>query len=312
MKRLFLLLCVIFSCFGLSAKEGIFTSDEYTLHVNYNDRVYPGDVIIINLDIELLQKSNDCWAEVSFFTNSSKTVLISTPFFQTEKEGSLIAIIPLSSWYEPGDFHVEIRYIIGDKTPMVFNLPIEMLEKNFISETIPLNPTNTAIKTDNSITRVKQIDKLNQILNTWNSDSIWQKKAFTSPTTATRRTSFFADRRVYAYSNGSSSTSLHYGIDYGVPKGTPVYACGSGKVVLVENRISSGNSIVIEHLPGLYSLYYHLDSISVTEGQMVEQGEEIGLSGDTGLATGPHLHWEIRLLGLAVNPDFLTEEWPYF
>ncbi len=311
MKKLFFLLCAVFISFGLSAKEGYFSSSEYSLHLNYNDKVYPGDAIIINLDIE--QKNcTECRGEVSFFTNSIKKALVTTPFFQTEKEGSLIAIIPLSSWYEPGDFHVEIRYIIGNNTPMVFSLPIEMLAKDFNSETIPLNPTNTAIKTDNSTTRVQQIDRLNQILDTWNSDSVWQKIPFTPPTTATRRTSFFADRRVYAYSNGSSSTSLHYGIDYGVPKGTPVYACGTGKVVLVENRISSGNSIVIEHLPGLYSLYYHLDSMSVVEGQMVKQGEKIGLSGDTGLATGPHLHWEIRLHGLAINPDFLRETWPYF
>ena len=125
---------------------------------------------------------------------------------------------------------------------------------------------------------------------------------------ATRRTSFFGDRRVYAYVGGGSSTSLHYGIDYGIPTGSEVSACGAGRVVMAESRISSGLSVVIEHMPGLYSLYYHLDSMNVKVGDMVKSGDKVGLSGSTGLATGPHLHWEVRLNGEAVNPDFFTEK----
>ena len=66
--------------------------------------------------------------------------------------------------------------------------------------------------------------------------------------------------------------------------------------------------MVIEHMPGLYSLYYHLDSMNVKVGDMVKAGDMVGLSGSTGLATGPHLHWEVRLNGEAVNPDFFTEK----
>ena len=77
---------------------------------------------------------------------------------------------------------------------------------------------------------------------------------------------------------------------------------------MAESRISSGLSVVIEHMPGLYSLYYHLDSMNVKVGDMVKSGDKVGLSGSTGLATGPHLHWEVRLNGEAVNPDFFTEK----
>ena len=126
-------------------------------------------------------------------------------------------------------------------------------------------------------------------------------------------TSFFGDRRVYAYTGGGSSTSLHYGIDYGIPTGSEVTACGQGRVVMAENRISTGWSIVIEHLPGVYSLYYHMDSLTVEKGDMVKQGTLIGYSGATGLATGPHLHWEVRVNGNAVNPDFfVSDEFPFF
>jgi murein DD-endopeptidase MepM/ murein hydrolase activator NlpD len=97
--------------------------------------------------------------------------------------------------------------------------------------------------------------------------------------------------------------SIHAGIDYGVPKGTVVTSCGPGKVVLARSRIVTGNSIVIEHLPGVYSLYYHLDKIEVAEGAIVATGTPLGLSGATGLATGPHLHWEIRVAGENSDPD---------
>ena len=104
---------------------------------------------------------------------------------------------------------------------------------------------------------------------------------------------------------------MHYGVDYGVPEGTLVTSCGDGKVVLAENRISTGWSVVVEHAPGLYSLYYHMSVLSVKDGQMVKQGEKLGLSGSTGLATGPHLHWEVRLNMCAVSPDFFTNDFAY-
>ena len=136
-------------------------------------------------------------------------------------------------------------------------------------------------------------------------------KPFTLPVDSKRITSGFGDRRVFEYPDKKTSTSLHYGIDYGVPTGTPVHACAEGKVMLAENRISTGWSVVIEHLPGLYSLYYHMDSLGVQEGQYVKQGERLGLSGATGLATGPHLHWEVRLNMEAVNPEFFLTDFAF-
>jgi murein DD-endopeptidase MepM/ murein hydrolase activator NlpD len=68
-------------------------------------------------------------------------------------------------------------------------------------------------------------------------------------------------------------------------------------------RIISGYSIIIEHAPGIYSIYYHLDSIIAQEGSIVEAGEVIGLSGSTGFSTGPHLHWELRVNTENTDPD---------
>jgi murein DD-endopeptidase MepM/ murein hydrolase activator NlpD len=85
-------------------------------------------------------------------------------------------------------------------------------------------------------------------------------------------------------------------------------ASGRGRVVLARERLLTGNSVILEHLPGVYSLYYHLDSMAVNEGEIVETGQVLGRSGATGLATGPHLHWEIRVSGENADPDaFLSQ-----
>lgn len=140
---------------------------------------------------------------------------------------------------------------------------------------------------------------------------IFSLKKFTTPTESQRYTAYCGDRRTYVYTNGKSSTSLHYGNDYGVPTGTEVHSCAAGKVVLAESRISTGWSVVVEHLPGLYSLYYHMNELSVKEGDMVTQGQLLGKSGATGLATGPHLHWEVRLNGSAVRPEFFLNNFTF-
>ena len=219
--------------------------------------------------------------------------------------------IPLSPWLTNGNYSLKVIFSFGDDDAGEFNLPVTFKSRQFIEEVIELDASNTAIKTDMSPERLAQIEKLNNILFTTMPEDVYTLKKFTCPTTSTRYTAYYGDRRTYAYSNGKSSTSLHYGNDYGVPEGSEVRACADGKVVMAENRISTGWSIVIEHLPGLYSLYYHLSSMDVKEGDTIKQGDLIGKSGSTGLATGPHLHWEMRLNGSAVRPEFFMEDFAF-
>jgi murein DD-endopeptidase MepM/ murein hydrolase activator NlpD len=99
---------------------------------------------------------------------------------------------------------------------------------------------------------------------------------------------------------------MHDGIDLTAPTGTPVYATGAGKVVRVDHNRSRrgyGNLVVIDHgIDGLSSRYAHLNSIKVRKGQVVERGDQIGTVGNTGLSTGPHLHYEIRRGSNTINP----------
>jgi murein DD-endopeptidase MepM/ murein hydrolase activator NlpD len=87
----------------------------------------------------------------------------------------------------------------------------------------------------------------------------------------------------------------HSGVDFGVERGTPVVASNRGRVALVGDFFFAGRLVVLDHGLGLYTLYFHLDRIDVPEGAMLERGEQIGVVGATGRATGPHLHWAAQL-----------------
>jgi murein DD-endopeptidase MepM/ murein hydrolase activator NlpD len=101
--------------------------------------------------------------------------------------------------------------------------------------------------------------------------------------------------------------SRHLGLDYGVPAGTPVHAVNRGTVILARPLYFEGSCVVIDHGQGLFSLYLHLSEFSVKEGEQVETGQQIGMSGGSGRATGPHLHLAIRWQGVYLNPALLLQ-----
>lgn len=107
--------------------------------------------------------------------------------------------------------------------------------------------------------------------------------------------------------NGSAPSGHHGGTDIGVAEGTPVRATNRGRVVLARQMQVRGNMVIIDHGGGLYSGYAHLSSLTVAEGQMVDQGEVIALSGNTGLSTGAHLHWEIAIDGVWLDALRFTD-----
>lgn len=95
---------------------------------------------------------------------------------------------------------------------------------------------------------------------------------------------------------------MHYGLDIAAPRGTPVYAAADGKVLEATYRRGTGNVILIDHGYSYKTLYAHLSRFGVTRGDKVQKGQVIGYVGNTGLSTGPHLHYEVRVKGVAVNP----------
>jgi hypothetical protein len=97
--------------------------------------------------------------------------------------------------------------------------------------------------------------------------------------------------------------SPHAGLDVAVELGTPVKASAQGKVLAVDDYFFNGKTIFVDHGNGLITMYCHLDRIDVKTGETVSKGQRIGLSGKTGRATGPHLHWSVVLNGAMVDPE---------
>lgn len=98
----------------------------------------------------------------------------------------------------------------------------------------------------------------------------------------------------------------HGGEDIRAPHGTPVSASNAGVVRLSDNLFFSGISIILDHGLGVYTMYFHLSEAKVKAGDRVERGQVIGAVGATGRATGPHLHWGLRVGGARVNPLAIT------
>ena len=324
-----LIMCLAVAAQLFAVETVHFQEQTYRGSVTYNEKAQPGDAVFVRLSLKFdgavhketlknpdavlqLFKGKERVASAKFFVINPKNNSKKTSKNPNAKTADMLAGIPLSTWLS-GEETYSLKVIIstGDAQKKEIMLPFGIQKKQFISERILLDARNTGIRKDVSPERRAQIERLNNILETITPQDVYTLTPFTIPVDSKRITSGFGDRRVFVYTDKQTSTTLHYGIDYGVPTGTPVHSCAEGKVVLAENRISTGWSVVIEHLPGLYSLYYHLDSLGVHEGQYVKQGEKLGLSGATGLATGPHLHWEIRLNMEAVNPEFFLKEFSF-
>jgi murein DD-endopeptidase MepM/ murein hydrolase activator NlpD len=97
----------------------------------------------------------------------------------------------------------------------------------------------------------------------------------------------------------------HSGVDIRLPEGTPVRAIADGQVAFAGEQFFGGRSVVIDHGGGVFSVYYHLKEISVADGQAISRGDRIGSIGATGRATGPHLHFGVRVPGGRVDPTRL-------
>jgi murein DD-endopeptidase MepM/ murein hydrolase activator NlpD len=141
-------------------------------------------------------------------------------------------------------------------------------------------------------------------------EKIWEGQ-FTTPVPLELSdcwTSLFGNRRSY---NGSEYKYFHSGLDFCGRVGTELYATAAGKVVYTGPLIVRGNVVVIDHGWGVYTAYDHLSEIIVQPGDSVQAGQVVGLGGDTGRTTGPHLHWEVWVGGIQVDPvDWLENSYP--
>jgi murein DD-endopeptidase MepM/ murein hydrolase activator NlpD len=121
-----------------------------------------------------------------------------------------------------------------------------------------------------------------------------------------RRSGHFGLRRFF---NGQAR-SPHAGLDLAVPSGTPVAASAAGTVIDIGDYFFNGNTVFIDHGQGLITMYCHLSEVKVTVGEKLQRGQPFALSGMTGRATGPHVHWSVILNGTLVDPEAFVRDEP--
>jgi len=299
-----------------------------------SDKLFPGSPVSVIVAIPELSSETDSQTSslkagelvplrANLLSQQNK-LLQSAPFFYVDRilqdsNGYILvmAILAIPNTVEGTEVFLDVQWEKTAGTTSFFFtkliLPARQIlaikARNYNTETIALGQENTDIKTKPDPQKKAEAAELWKLLTT-NSPGLYTTGGFAAPVASNRRTSFYGDRRVYQYTNGSSERSIHGGIDFGVPRGTIVYASAPGLVCMARFRIVTGNTVVLQHAPGVYSLYYHLDSLSVTEGSQIAGGTELGRSGSTGLSTGPHLHWEFRIQGEFADPDLMVSTAP--
>ncbi|MCF7914433.1 MAG: M23 family metallopeptidase [Spirochaetaceae bacterium] len=217
-------------------------------------------------------------------------------------------LVPLSSTISEGTYGLSFFTREG---ALLKEREVEITGRSFRHETIPLGYSLTELRSSKDPKKYQESIKIQEIYASFNPQKALGSLSLHYPlppkeSGSYRVTSEYGDRRIYSYSDESTARSIHSGIDLAAPIGTPVLAVEAGQIVLAADRIISGNSVVIEHLPGVYSIYFHLDGLEVEQGNRVQAGQQIGTVGMSGLATGPHLHYEVRVNGVAVDPVRLS------
>ncbi len=213
----------------------------------------------------------------------------------TDQRWALIAIHALA---KPDIYPITLTATLPDGSEVAQFENISIVEGSYGQENIQVDESRDELLDADLIALERET-----LVNLWSQVSPrprWEGP-FKYPIAANppRITSYFGTRRHY---NNNPELSFHGGTDFGGGIGAPIYAPAAGVVVLAQPLTVRGNAVLIDHGMGLYSGYWHQNQIAVVEGQELKTGDLIGYLGNTGLVTGPHLHWELRLNGIAVNP----------
>ena len=217
-------------------------------------------------------------------------------FLLVETEGKYVALLGIDAKKAPGKYplsvflsgepKIEKTITVKKSNFFVTEMPItpELEEEGFTSENIAEN-----IATKDGVIIYEVLVKY--------SPEAYFNQSFVYPLEKIINVGAFGNIR-----KDGGITIQHLGVDLDAIEGTPIYAVNSGKVVLVEKLTVYGDTIIIDHGLGIYSLYLHLSEFKVIEGQMLKRKELIGLSGNTGWSVGPHLHLSIKVNGASVDP----------
>ena len=244
----------------------------------------PGGIVILPLDYE-----GSVAPEVIF---KGQRVMV----IRNHDRWQAVVGIPLSA--KPGKLQIEIQADPDVKRTRTFTIR----DKQYETQRLTIKDKRKVEPTAEDLQRIfRERKRIDAALTHW-SDHTPETLLMTAPIEGIR-TSSFGLRRFY---NGQPRKP-HSGIDIAAAKGTVIRAPAAGTVINTGSYFFNGNSVFIDHGEGLVTMYNHMDTIDVHEGQQVKAGERLGTVGETGRATGPHLHWGVSLNNARIDPGLLLK-----
>jgi len=212
-----------------------------------------------------------------------------------------ITVIGVDLDMKPGDQKADVLLTMDDGRIEKQEAVIKVERTKFPTTELKVEDKYVQLSPPDLARANREAKELEAIHSTITDEMLWHEP-FSSPI-AGGTGSNFGHRRVF---NGESRAP-HSGADLRATTGTPIHATNSGRVVLAKNLFFTGNTVLVDHGLGIYSLYAHLSRVDVKVGETVENGQVVGLAGATGRVTGPHLHWGMRVQGARVDPFSLVQ-----
>jgi murein DD-endopeptidase MepM/ murein hydrolase activator NlpD len=203
----------------------------------------------------------------------------------------------------PGDYEFSVSATMENGEHAECTAALTVRAGKFATESLTVQKRFVEPDEQQAQRAVAEQEKLRRIFDHVTPEKLWHGP-FRLPLSGGVRGTNFGKRRIL---NGQPR-SPHTGADFPAPTGTPIHATQSGRVVLAEELYFSGNTVIIDHGLGIYSLYGHLSATDVAVGDSVKAGAVIGKVGATGRVTGPHLHWGVTVNKARVNPIQLVAE----
>jgi hypothetical protein len=218
------------------------------------------------------------------------------PCFSDSEGLNWTGLVGIDIETKPGRYPVKLIGIDRNKTAVGSQTALAVLPKKFPTRRLTVEEKYVTPAPDALVRIQKERERVNAIFASITPEKHWN--GFFVPPVPGSVISVFGKRNIY---NGQQR-SPHTGVDFRGSTGTPIKAPNAGRIVLAAELFYSGNTIIVDHGLGLYSYFGHLSALTVKEGDQVKRNDVIGRVGSTGLATGPHLHWTVRLVETRIDP----------
>jgi murein DD-endopeptidase MepM/ murein hydrolase activator NlpD len=221
------------------------------------------------------------------------------PAFLIEDRWTTIVGVDLDA--KPGKHPADALFTMQDGTVEKREAFVEVRAKKYPTTELKVEDKYVELSKPDLARALREAKETEAIFKKITPEPLWDQ-SFAIPIPGETGTNF-GHRRVF---NGQPRAP-HTGADLHAAMGTPVHATNRGRVVLAKDLFFTGNTVILDHGLGIYSLYAHFSRIDVKTGEIVSAGTQIGLSGATGRVTGPHLHWGMTIQGARVDPYTLVD-----